>query len=163
MFVQYWYWLAGVSLFCFVLERLFPWRKQAALRPQVGQDLFWLVFNGHILGIALAKATAGLILWINARFGALDLTAPEALMWIHDRPVWVQFAIFRVLKSPWTSMQAATPASLSSRVIRCGRGPKTSRWSVNEVQSKRLASWTDSGGKHCGSCARTPIDQKTDR
>lgn len=46
--VIYWHWLAGISLFFFVLERLRPARKaQSVLRPQLANDLFYLVFHGH--------------------------------------------------------------------------------------------------------------------
>ncbi|MFQ5753331.1 MAG: sterol desaturase family protein [bacterium] len=48
----YFFWLLVVSLFCWILQRLAPWRKeQKALRNQIGQDFFWLIFNGHYAGI----------------------------------------------------------------------------------------------------------------
>ena len=52
---QYWVWLVAISLFCMVLERVWPWRKkQKMLRAQLGQDIIWLVINGHYVGIAVA-------------------------------------------------------------------------------------------------------------
>ena len=96
--IQYWFWLTAVSLFCFLLERLFPWRPQAALRPQIGQDLFWLAFNGHFLGIVLASLAVRVILWINTQLGSVGIPTPDSLMWIHERPLWLQFLVFLVLK-----------------------------------------------------------------
>ncbi len=55
-FAEYFFWLLIVSGLCLVLERLFAWRKdQPWNRPQIGQDVFFLVFNGHIFGFLLAK------------------------------------------------------------------------------------------------------------
>jgi hypothetical protein len=54
----YFFWLLMVSLFCWVLERVAPWRRQQeAFRDQFGQDLFWLVFNGHYAGVLLAAVS----------------------------------------------------------------------------------------------------------
>ena len=98
LFVQYWFWLAVVSLLCFGLEQFFPWRRQRVLRPQIGQDLFWLVFNGHVLGLGLALVTGNLVLWINAQLGAQGFRAPDSLQLLHDAPFWVQFIVVLVLK-----------------------------------------------------------------
>lgn len=52
---SYFFWLLAVSFLCFILERLWPWRRQQrALRPQITQDLFWRIFNSHYAGIAVA-------------------------------------------------------------------------------------------------------------
>ena len=97
--VQYWFWLAVVSALCFLLERLAPWRRdQPVFRPQLGQDLFWLIFNGHFLGLAMAQASGTLVLWLNARLGSAGLAAPDTLMWVHGLPLWIQFFVFLVLK-----------------------------------------------------------------
>jgi len=96
--IEYWFWLAVVSLLCAAAERVFPWRRQRAFRPQIGQDLFWLVFNGHFLGLGLAKLTGALILWLNARLGTYGVPAPESLAWLHGMALPVQFVVFFVLK-----------------------------------------------------------------
>ena len=57
IYAQYYFWLVGVSLLVFVLERIFTWRsEQTVFRAGITQDLFWLVFNGHYLGVVLAMA-----------------------------------------------------------------------------------------------------------
>ncbi|MCG8606893.1 hypothetical protein MJD09_18150, partial [bacterium] len=59
----YFFWLMMVSLFCWVLERIWPWRKeQRAFRKQIGQDFFWLAFNGHYAGILVAFVGSWVIL-----------------------------------------------------------------------------------------------------
>ncbi len=98
LFVNYWFWLALVSLFCFLLERIAPWRRQDALRPQILQDLFWLIFNGHVLGLGLAIVGGNLILWINRELGVLGVTAPDSVELIGRFPLWAQFLSFLVLK-----------------------------------------------------------------
>jgi sterol desaturase/sphingolipid hydroxylase (fatty acid hydroxylase superfamily) len=95
---QYFFWLMVISVLCFVLERILPWRKaQRALRNQFGQDLFWLVFNGHYLGILLAHVTAWL--WLAA--GEVPERAighiPE-VVWLPDQPLWVQFLLFLTIR-----------------------------------------------------------------
>jgi sterol desaturase/sphingolipid hydroxylase (fatty acid hydroxylase superfamily)/rhodanese-related sulfurtransferase len=96
---NYFFWLMLVSLACCVLERLWPWRqKQRALRPQIGQDLFWLVFNGHYAGIALAFVGG----WALSRAGLLldhwPLSSPESLQLLKSLPLWLQFIFFLVFK-----------------------------------------------------------------
>lgn len=99
VYAQYYFWLIGVSLFCFALERLSPWRKeQKILRRGIWQDLFWLVFNGHYLGLLLAMLTGGFIQWLNDVLYGLGLPVPESLALLNGVPLWLQFVIFFVLK-----------------------------------------------------------------
>jgi len=59
---HYFFWLMAISLFCWLLERLLPWREdQKVWRDQFGQDLFWLVFNGHYAGLLVATAAGWLL------------------------------------------------------------------------------------------------------
>lgn len=62
--VSYLQWLLALSLVFFLLERLRPARAgQAALRPQLGTDLVYLLFNGHLWSVL----TGGLVLGLAAR------------------------------------------------------------------------------------------------
>lgn len=91
---SYFFWLIAVSLFVFGLEKVRPWRRsQRALRRQFPQDLFWLIFNGHFAGYFIALATSSLLRW--ARPGFDDL---EAVRLVASQPLWVQFAVFLVIK-----------------------------------------------------------------
>ncbi|HEX2572215.1 MAG TPA: sterol desaturase family protein [Polyangia bacterium] len=89
----YFFWLLAASLLCFVLERLWPWRRtQKALRPQFGQDLFWLVFNGHYAGILVAHLGDALL----RRVGLAGLGSRPGLL--AQAPLWAQFAGLLVAK-----------------------------------------------------------------
>lgn len=53
---QYYFWLIIISIVCFLLERVWARRKQqSAFRPQIGQDLFFIIFNGQVFGLLLAR------------------------------------------------------------------------------------------------------------
>lgn len=99
IYAQYYFWLVGVSLIVFVLERLFTWRKdQKILRNGIGQDLFWLIFNGHYLGLLLAMMTVHLVHGVNAVFSKVGLPAPESLAIMAGTPLWLQAMAFFLLK-----------------------------------------------------------------
>jgi sterol desaturase/sphingolipid hydroxylase (fatty acid hydroxylase superfamily) len=99
VYVQYYFWLIAVSLFCLVLERLAPWRKeQKVFRKGFLQDLFWLTFNGHYLGLLLAMVTGQAIQVLNAFLFKLGLPVPESLALLSGAPLWLQFVIFFVVK-----------------------------------------------------------------
>lgn len=99
VYLQYYFWLVAISLFVFVLERLSPWRReQKVFRKQFWQDLFWLIFNGHYLGLLLALVTGKLILWLNDYLYAAGLRVPEELALLAAAPLWLQFIIFFLMK-----------------------------------------------------------------
>ena len=99
VYLQYYFWLVSISLFCLVLERLAPWRReQKVLRRGLGQDLFWLVFNGHYLGLIFALIAGRSILLLNSALYELGLPVPESLALLSGAPLWVQFVVFLVLK-----------------------------------------------------------------
>jgi sterol desaturase/sphingolipid hydroxylase (fatty acid hydroxylase superfamily) len=90
----YFFWLLLVSLLCLLLERWKPWRRQQkAFRSQIGQDFFWLVFNGHYAGVLVAFIAA----WLIERAG-LNLRALDEVQLLTQAPLWMQFIAFLVLK-----------------------------------------------------------------
>src|SRR5262245_24746693 len=94
----YFFWLLVISLRCWVLDRLAPWRScQRAWRDQFGQDLFWLVFNGHYAGILLASLSAW-ILQVLTRLIGPEFRLPGPITFLTDRPLWLQFLVFLVVK-----------------------------------------------------------------
>lgn len=96
---DYVFWLAAVSALCFALERLFPWRRsQRALRRGWLQDLFWLAFNGHFLGVLLAQVTGAAAARFAQLLGWAGLPNPEAVQWLVRAPLAVQFPVFLVAK-----------------------------------------------------------------
>jgi sterol desaturase/sphingolipid hydroxylase (fatty acid hydroxylase superfamily) len=99
VYLQYYFWLVVVSLGCFVLERFAPWRRQQRVfRRGLLQDLFWLVFNGHYLGLILALGTGYLVQALNGALYRIGLPVPESLALLADWPLWTQFVVFLVLK-----------------------------------------------------------------
>ena len=99
VYLQYYFWLIAVSLFCLVLERFIPWRRnQKALREGIWQDVFWLIFNGHYLGLVLAMVTGKLVLLLNVFLHQQGLPVPENLALLAAAPLWAQFIVFFVLK-----------------------------------------------------------------
>jgi len=90
----YLFWLIVVSALCLVLERLWPWRRrQKLLRRQFGQDLLWLVFNGHYAGILVAHVAAFAFSW-----AAPAVEAARGLNLLASRPAWVQFLGFFLVR-----------------------------------------------------------------
>jgi len=99
VYLRYYFWLIGISLACFALERIRPWRRdQRVFRRGWVQDLFWLVFNGHYLGLLLAWVTGRSVLWLNGALHELGAPVPETLAWLGGAPLWVQFVVFLVAK-----------------------------------------------------------------
>ena len=95
----YFFWLLAVSALCWGLERLFAWRwGQKAWRAQFGQDLFWLVFNGHYLGVGLAVVADVVLQRLVVWAGGWPWPAPESLALLKTTPLWLQFVVFLVFK-----------------------------------------------------------------
>ncbi len=95
----YFFWLLAVSLFVWLLERLFPWRKeQKALRKEIGQDLFFLIFNGHYAGILVASLGSWVMQQISGVFQSIHIPPPESIHLMSEYPVWMQFIVFFLLK-----------------------------------------------------------------
>jgi sterol desaturase/sphingolipid hydroxylase (fatty acid hydroxylase superfamily) len=93
--MKYVYWLIGLSAAFVLLERLRPRSEQPILRGGIGTDLFYLVFNGHFLGVALAAIAQPILAWAD---GALEIGVARSL------PGWAQFliALFAVDLLHWS-------------------------------------------------------------
>jgi sterol desaturase/sphingolipid hydroxylase (fatty acid hydroxylase superfamily) len=99
IYLQYYFWLTGISLFCFLLERVAPWRReQKVFRKGFWQDVIWLVFNGHYLGLILAIFTGYTIQAFNSFLYKLGVPVPESLALLAGTPLWLQFIVFLILK-----------------------------------------------------------------
>jgi sterol desaturase/sphingolipid hydroxylase (fatty acid hydroxylase superfamily) len=95
----YFFWLLLISLACWALERRFAWRpEQKTWRGQFGQDLFWLVFNGHYAGVALAMVADAALGRVVVWAGGWPWPSPASLSLLQAVPLWLQFGIFLVLK-----------------------------------------------------------------
>lgn len=98
-FRAYVFWLLVISLVCGLLEWLVPWRaQQRALRDQIGQDCFWLVFNGHYAGVLLASISGWLFALALGLPGGRLWSLPESLRLLTSQSLWLQAVVFLVLK-----------------------------------------------------------------
>lgn len=96
---SYLFWLTSISILCLVLERLFAWRKdQPLFRREFWQDVFFLVFNGHYVGILLAHVTVHTFKGFNGLVDTFGLPHPDQLWLLASYPLWVQFVGFFLLK-----------------------------------------------------------------
>jgi sterol desaturase/sphingolipid hydroxylase (fatty acid hydroxylase superfamily) len=94
----YWFWLLLVSLLFVLAERLRPWRPQPLLRPGLWQDLGWLVLNGHLIGLALARLFAASADTTVEALGWTGLPDPRTLQLLGGWPVWAQAVVLLVAK-----------------------------------------------------------------
>lgn len=94
--MNYFAWLVALSALFAVLERAAPWRRaQGAVRPQLANDLFYLLLHGVLWALvfggpiaAVASATR------SAVFGA---DAASELGWVSDLPFATQFLAVLVI------------------------------------------------------------------
>jgi sterol desaturase/sphingolipid hydroxylase (fatty acid hydroxylase superfamily) len=95
--MQYGFWLAVVSVFCFLAERVFPWRKQNPFRHQFPQDFFWLIFNGFLLW----EVFKPLLNWIFKSEGRIFTSLfgifPDKVFLLDSIPFWLQVVIFLLI------------------------------------------------------------------
>lgn len=88
----YWHWLALLSLAVFALERFVPRDKaQRALRKGILTDVFYIVFNGHFLGVLVAMAATPVARAFDAFLSTLGVTLHAN--WLSALPLWLQFIV----------------------------------------------------------------------
>lgn len=98
-FGSYFFWLLVISAACFALERLSPWRReQRAFRPGFFQDVFWLVFHGHLAGVLTVLGGE----WLNAHvtvplYPSIKAAADAAAV-VRGLPLWGQFVVLLLVK-----------------------------------------------------------------
>lgn len=95
---NYFYYLILLSLFVWVLELLFPWRKsQAAFRKDFWLDGFYMFFNFFIFSLigynALSNLGVELFNDLLAKLGVRNVVALNVQSW----PAWTQLLLMFVL------------------------------------------------------------------
>lgn len=95
---NYFYWLAGLSLLVWVLEILFPWRKnQSVIRRDFWLDGFYILFNFFLFSLigynALSNVAVEAFNDFLGLFGINNLVAVQISHW----PVWTQFILYFVI------------------------------------------------------------------
>lgn len=95
--MTYWHWLTGVSVFFLVAERLLPERReQGPLRPQLANDLWYLVLNGHLWAVWTGSLSGALALFVRELLAPV-LPFADAGTRLASLPFLVQAAIYLVL------------------------------------------------------------------
>lgn len=98
------YWLIGLSLFVFLLEIIFPWRKnQKLIRKDFWLDTFYMFFNMFLYG-AIGFSALSFITYkgfneLLAMIGINNLAAIK----LQSLPDWAQLIIFFIIRdfSQW--------------------------------------------------------------
>ncbi len=95
---NYFYWLLGVSLLVWVIELLFPWRKeQAAFRKDFWMDGFYMFFNFFLFSLvgynAISNIAVALFTDFLGSMGMRNLVAIQIYSW----PVWSQYLLLFIV------------------------------------------------------------------
>lgn len=96
---NYFYWLIGASLVIYILEVVFPWRKnQPAIREHFWLDIFYLFWNYFLFSLiaynALSMVGVQLFNDFLGLFGITNLVATH----IGNLPGWLQLFLIFVLR-----------------------------------------------------------------
>jgi sterol desaturase/sphingolipid hydroxylase (fatty acid hydroxylase superfamily) len=96
---NYFYWLIGISLFVWVLEILFPWRKnQPKIRQDFWLDGFYMFFNFFLFSLigyyAVSKVFVNLFNDFLGLFGITNGIAIE----VNALPFWLKITFAFLLK-----------------------------------------------------------------
>lgn len=96
---NYFYWLIGLSLFCWLLEIVVPWRQhQARIRQDFWLDGFYMFFNFFLFSLigfnALSNVGVQAFNDVLALAGIKNLVAFEIQSW----PVWAQLLTLFVVR-----------------------------------------------------------------
>lgn len=96
---NYFYWLVGASLVIWLLESLFPWRKnQPIIREHFGLDAFYLLWNYFLFSLIAYNAISMVAVQaFKDFFGIFEITNLVAIN-IEQLPFWVKIVFIFVLR-----------------------------------------------------------------
>ncbi len=95
---NYFYWLLALSVGVWILELLFPWRRdQAAFRKDFWLDGFYIFFNFFLFSLigynAISNVSVELFNNLLASFNLKNIVAINIQQW----PVWLQFLLMFII------------------------------------------------------------------
>ena len=95
MYTNYFWGLISISLFVWVLEIVFPWRKdQSVFRKDFWLDAFYMFFNFFIFAIVIS----GVYKLLEVMFHDLGITAKSlSIVDLSGFSIWLQLLIFFIL------------------------------------------------------------------
>jgi len=97
---NFFYWLIGISLAVYLLELLFPWRKnQPRIREDFWLDTFYMFFNVFIFSLVGYAALSNVVAeafndFLKNAFGVRNLVAINIALW----PGWAQMLLLFLLR-----------------------------------------------------------------
>jgi len=97
---NFFYWLVGISALVYVLELLFPWRKQqSAIRKDFWLDTFYMFFNVFLFHLIVYAAVSDVVVtafndFLREVFGIRNLVAIQ----VASFPYWVQLLILFLVR-----------------------------------------------------------------
>src|SRR5690349_20391831 len=96
---NYFYWLIGISLFFFLLEWFFPWRKaQSRIRPDFWMDGFYMFFNLFLFSLIGYHAISNVfVIALNDLLASIGIHNVVAIQ-INTWPAWAQLLTLFVLR-----------------------------------------------------------------
>jgi len=96
---NYFYWLIGASVIIYILEILFPWRKnQPAIREHFWLDIFYLFWNYFLFALIAYNALSMVgVQLFNDFLGLFGITNIVALK-VGNLPGWLQLFLIFVLR-----------------------------------------------------------------
>jgi sterol desaturase/sphingolipid hydroxylase (fatty acid hydroxylase superfamily) len=96
---NYFYWLVGASLLIYILELLFPWRKnQPSIRENFWIDTFYLFWNYFLFSLVAYNAISMVFVqFFNDFLGLFGITNLVSIQ-LSSLPSWTQLLIIFVLR-----------------------------------------------------------------
>lgn len=94
-YTNYFWGLIGISLFVWILEILFPWRReQSIFRKDFWLDAFYMFFNFFIFAIIISGVYKVLeVLFADLGITSQSLSIVDVTLW----PQWVQLLVFFII------------------------------------------------------------------
>ncbi|MCG3196856.1 MAG: sterol desaturase family protein [Candidatus Omnitrophica bacterium] len=86
--------LIVLSILFALLERLRPWRReQRVWRKNLVADLFYLILNGHLIGVLVASVSPSLVYLLDLGLETVGLSRLVSLGLVSEWTFWGQFAV----------------------------------------------------------------------
>ena len=93
IFKNFYFYFISFGIFLLILERLFPWRRIKLFRKQLGQDFFWLIFNGYIFGLLLGYLDPYIFNSLNSAFSIIMGVIPSVFKPLNSLPFILQIIL----------------------------------------------------------------------
>jgi sterol desaturase/sphingolipid hydroxylase (fatty acid hydroxylase superfamily) len=96
---NYFYWLIGLSGLVWLLEVVFPWRKnQPKIRKDFWLDMFYMFFNFFLFSLVIYNAASNVFVELFADFLGLFGVKNLVAVQVGTLPVWGQLLILFVIR-----------------------------------------------------------------